>query len=127
MVAVCKQRVEGELTFAPAVELDCDLLIHILGEVEDVLLPGPLAAVRARSTVSMATARPSPTISSSSSSSSSGISAPTSTEPSAVASSSSSATSMASSVGHVAWGGGWEISERCGEHVKTGGEVSQFA
>lgn len=38
-------RLEGACTFATATELYSDALVHVLGQVEDILLLGPLALV----------------------------------------------------------------------------------
>ena len=74
-------------TFSATVEFDRDLLVHVLGQVEDVLLLGTLALVSTRAT-SSATTSPSAAV----------VASPSSASISAA----SAASSMASSIGHVA-------------------------
>lgn len=66
-----------EATFSAAVELDRDLLVHVLAQVEDVFLLGPvvlLTVARRSSTATSGSAPSSPVAASASSSSSSSAS-----------------------------------------------------
>jgi hypothetical protein len=46
----------GRHTFAPTVELDADLLVHVLAQIEDVLLLGPLLVAASSTAASTAAA-----------------------------------------------------------------------
>lgn len=87
---------EGSRALAAAVELDGDALVHVLAEVEDVLLLGTLALLAALSTAAVASAATRPMSAATSTAS------PTAPSSTAVASAATTA-ALVGYIGHGVW------------------------